>query len=491
MEGMGITPEQSEHQIETFRRGVPFTPLLGPCTIDHGLQRLDASRLAELTTRFEKAQAGGCVTKFVPASGAASRMFKALHGARERLAAGEDVASSDLDTFMEHLSQFAFYAEIEEQLKKMGKQASDRLAVLDALLDVKGMNYSNLPKGLLTFHRHEQGTRTPVEEHLAEAAAYAAASDGRAQLHFTVSPEHIPAFEAHLAQALPAFEASGLNPSVSFSVQKESTNTIAVDLDNKPFRDDNGRLLFRPAGHGALIENLGDLNGDIVFIKNVDNVVPDHLKPVTITYKKALGGLLLEIQDQVFNYLRALEAGAADEKLCDEILAYAESHLGRSPAPADLPEELAARQHFLTDLLNRPIRVCGMVENVGEPGGGPFWVDGGNGAKTIQIVESSQVDKSNTEQAVMMAAATHFNPVDLICSVRDFHGAPFDLTRFVDPLACFISEKSYAGRSLKALELPGLWNGAMAEWNTCFAEVPLITFNPVKTINDLLREQHR
>jgi hypothetical protein len=363
--------------------------------------------------------------------------------------------------------------------------------ILAYLLTPRGLDYASLPKGLLQFHRYPDHCRTPFEEHLVEAAAYTQDHQGVARLHLTVTPEHQAAFTAHLAAIRHRYERNGVRFDVTFSTQHPATDTIAVDMHNQPFRDQHGHLLFRPAGHGALLENLQALQGDIVFIKNIDNVVPDRLKAETYLYKRALGGYLIDIQNQVFAYLRQLAAPPVSDQTLARIFAFARHTLSIVPPAAMEQQTPAEKIAYLQTVLNRPIRVCGMVQNVGEPGGGPFWVQHTDGAQSLQIVEMSQVDMHHAAQKDIVARATHFNPVDLVCGVRDYTGKPFHLMAFTDPNTGFISVKSHDGRELKALELPGLWNGAMANWNTLFVEVPLSTFNPVKTVLDLLRPQHQ
>lgn len=342
----------------------------------------------------------------------------------------------------------------------------------------EGLGYGSKPKGLVTFHAYPEGARKAVEEHLAEGAAYAA-SNGRVRIHFTVSPEHMEGFRSLLAEKVPAYEERyGVRYDISFSVQKPSTDTIAVNPDNTPFRQEDGSLLFRPAGHGALIENLNEIDADIVFIKNIDNVTTDARRGDTIRCKKLLAGLLLELQERSFEYLKALEVGGAE---LEPIAAFIENELCvKLPKNYDIA--------LLKRILDRPIRLCGMVRNEGEPGGGPFWVKNADGTESLQIAESSQIAP---EDLPLMRQATHFNPVDLVCGVKNSKGEHFDLRRHTDPATGFISSKSAGGRELRAQELPGLWNGAMADWNTVFVDVPVSTFSPVKVVQDLLREQHR
>ena len=363
-------------------------------------------------------------------------------------------------------------------------------AIVSNLLEAAGLNYGALPKGLLKFHRYADGVRTPLEEHLVEGALYAAGKSGEANVHFTVSTEHRQLFQQLVDAKVAEYEAKyGIRYHVSFSEQKPSTDTVAADMENKPFRD-KGKLLFRPGGHGALIENLNDLDADVVFIKNIDNVVPDRLKGDTVTYKKLLAGVLVTLQAKAFDYLRLLDGGHYSHDQLEEIIRFVQRDL--RCRRADLKQlEDADLVIYLRKKLNRPMRVCGMVKNVGEPGGGPFLAYNPDGTVSLQILESSQIDMKDPEKKAMFEQGTHFNPVDLVCAVRDYKGNKFNLLNYVDKATGFISYKSKGGKELKALELPGLWNGAMSDWNTVFVEVPLSTFNPVKTVNDLLREQHQ
>jgi hypothetical protein len=363
--------------------------------------------------------------------------------------------------------------------------------VLDCVLTADGLNLANAPKGLIKFHAYPDHARTAFEEHLVEAALYTQDRNRNARLHFTVSPEQRPLVADHIERARHLYEKQGLTYEVTFSVQKPSTDTIAVNMDNEPFRDSRGHLVFRPGGHGALLRNLNELQGDIVFIKNIDNVVPDRLKHETVRHKKALGGYLIELQNKILAYLRVLKDGHPDDRLLDEIFEFAGHSLSIAPAGGLRHQTRDEKVHFLFSMLNRPLRVCGMVKNEGEPGGGPFWVRHPDHTLSIQIVESSQVNMGSMPQRSIWESSTHFNPVDLVCGVRNGWGMPFDLTVFTDPETGFISVKSREGQDLKALELPGLWNGAMAHWNTAFVEVPSTTFAPVKTILDLLRREHQ
>lgn len=438
---------------------------------------------------------GRKVVKFVPASGAASRMFKDLFAF---LNGPKTTPETEFEqSFFSNIKKFAFHKALcncchqnnGKSLKEM-IAAGEYKAVVANLLNPEGLNYGALPKGLLQFHQYEEGPRTPMEEHLVEAALYAA-SNGEANIHFTVSHDHLTLFEKMVEDKIGTYEKQfGIKFSVSFSEQKPSTDTIAVNPDNTPFRDDDGSIVFRPGGHGALIRNLNDIDADVIFIKNIDNVVPDRLKADTVLYKQLIAGILVDMQQRAFEYLQLLDSGVYAHDQLEEIIRFVQREL--CCRRTDIKElEDADLVIYLRQKLNRPMRVCGVVKNVGEPGGGPFLTYNHDGTISLQILESSQIDKDDPESMKMFTEGTHFNPVDLVCATKDYKGRPFDLLKYVDPQTGFISSKSKNGRDLKALELPGLWNGAMSDWNTIFVEVPLSTFNPVKTVNDLLREYHQ
>lgn len=469
----GITPDTAEQQLQSFRTGFPALDITAAAAIGKGILRPSQEQAGQYIAAWEQyLQEDHTVLKFVPASGAASRMFKDLFAYMD---GGEETPF--IHEFMGNLHKFAFYEELHRRIEAQ-HAANDGRAIVRILLD--DMQYGKLPKGLLLFHRYADEVRTPALEHLVEGALYANNRKNEVNLHFTISPEHRQLFEAHIAAHKAQYESRyGVQYNVSFSEQKPSTDTIAADAEGNPFRDKDGHLVFRPGGHGALIENLGEQQADVVFIKNIDNVVPDGLKEPTIRYKRLLAGVLVSLQAQAFAFLRELEQPLPAERL-HRIRRFVEEDLCCTLPPAgDLQALLIAK-------LSRPVRVCGMVRNQGEPGGGPFLVRAADGSIQCQILESSQIaDKT------LMQTATHFNPVDLVCGLRDYRGNAFDLKRYIDPLTAFISQKSKDGKPLQALELPGLWNGAMADWNTVFVEVPVETFNPVKTVNDLLRPQHQ
>ena len=492
----GISEEQIAEQLACFEKGFPYLKLAAAASIEKGIlaPATDEQKLYldawDAYTRTDKV-----VVKFVPASGAASRMFKNLF---EFLGADYDAPETKFEkTFFGQIEKFAFYDDLNAACEKAFEKnipalmaEGDYKAVVAALLEAAGLNYGALPKGLLKFHRYEDGSRTPLEEHLVEGALYAANKNGKVNVHFTVSPEHRRLFEALVADKAAVYAKKyGVDYNVTFSEQKPSTDTVAADMDNQPFRD-NGKLLFRPGGHGALIENLNDLDADIIFIKNIDNVVPDKLKGDTVLYKKLIAGVLVSLQQKAFAYLELLDSGRYTHEQVIEILQFLQKNLFcKNPETKNLED--AELVLYLKEKLNRPMRVCGMVKNVGEPGGGPFLAYNSDGTISLQILESSQIDMNDPEKKEMFEKGTHFNPVDLVCAVRDYKGHKFDLVNFVDKATGFISYKSKNGKDLKALELPGLWNGAMSDWNTVFVEVSLSTFNPVKTVNDLLREQHQ
>ena len=492
----GITEQQLNTQLEEFKTGFPFLKLEGAAGIGKGIMATDAGQRAQYEQAWEAYKASGKrIVKFVPASGAASRMFKNMFAF---LTADYDVPTTDFEkTYFDNITRFAFYDALNEVcVKNEGKTISQLLgegnykAVVANMLESKGLNYGQLPKGLLLFHKYEDGARTPMEEHLVEGALYAA-SKGEAHVHFTVSHEHMPLFRKKVDEKLKKYaDKFGVKYDITFSEQKPSTDTVAANPDNTPFRNADGSLLFRPGGHGALIENLNEIDADVIFIKNIDNVVPDRLKPETVEYKQVIAGVLVSLQEKAFGYLRLLDTGNYTHEQLEEIIRFVQQDLCCRKADIKHLED-AELVIYLRKKLNRPMRVCGVVKNVGEPGGGPFLTYNQDGTVSLQILESSQIDKSNSEYMEMFTKGTHFNPVDLVCAVKDYKGQPFDLPKFVDRTTGFISSKSKNGKELKALELPGLWNGAMSDWNTVFVEVPLGTFNPVKTVNDLLREQHQ
>lgn len=468
MEEHGLTPAALETQLKNFREGFPFLPVTRAASCGDGIRVLDAAGIEQAAARYDRAKESLRVVKFVPASGAATRMFKDLfefvREGRRTAVVGELLANR---------RRFAFWPE----LRTIVGDDADELRTVENIV-AEGLRYGETPKGLVSFHRYGDEVRKAVEEHLVEGAQYAAAG-GEVKIHFTVSPEHLTRFEALLAEKIPGYESRfGVKYRISFSVQDPSTDTLAVNPDCTPFRRADGRLLFRPAGHGALIGNLGKIDADIVFVKNIDNVTTDTRRGDTVLYKKALAGVLLALQERIFEYLMALEVPGAE---LEPIAAFIENELC-----VKLPKDYGTA--LLRQVLDRPIRVCGMVRNEGEPGGGPFWVTGADGLETLQIAESNQIAPEKRE---LMRLATHFNPVDLVCSFRTSKGGRFDLQEFVDPATGFISRKSDGGRELLAQELPGLWNGAMARWNTVFVEVPITTFSPVKVVTDLLRPEHQ
>ncbi len=468
IESHGLTLSQVEQQIENFRQGFPYLKIVRAASAGDGVQVLSEEEVASAVERYEKLSEELRVVKFVPASGAATRMFKELF---EYI--NEDKRTAGIDKLLDNIEKFAFWPELSEYVMP---DSPDEEIVEEIV--VGGLGYGSKPKGLVTFHAYDDGARKAVEEHLVEGAMYARCGD-EVYIHFTVSEEHKSGFWDVLAHTQPIYEERyGVKYNISFSVQKPSTDTIAVNPDNTPFRTDDGKLLFRPAGHGALIENLNDIEADIIFVKNIDNVTTDARRGDTIKYKKALAGVLLELQDQAFEYLKVLEVGGGE---IETIAEFVEKKLC-----VKLPENYNSQ--ILKQVLDRPIRVCGVVRNQGEPGGGPFWVDQGGGIESLQIAESSQIAP---EDMHLMKSATHFNPVDLVCGVMDSRERKFDLTKYTDPATGFISSKSSGGRELRAQELPGLWNGAMANWNTVLVEVPITTFSPVKVVQDLLRPEHQ
>lgn len=493
----GITTNQIEEQLKSFVAGFPYLEIRSAAEPGKGIVLVaDEDKSFLLNQWDEYLQTDASILKFVPASGAASRMFKDLFEFLERECNIPENAFEQ--KFFDKIKNFAFYPDLNKVcIKNQGKSIEELIldkqykTIVENLLLEKGLNYGALPKGLLKFHTYPSEIRTPMQEHLVEGALYAGSASGKVNIHFTVSKEHRALFEKHFEESISRFEKNyNVKYNVGFSEQKPYTDTIAADENNFPFRDKNGELVFRPGGHGALIENLNDLNGDVIFIKNIDNVVPDSLKESTITYKKVIAGLLINLQKQSFAYLAELEKESISRAKLDVIAQFCEIRLNNFHPDMHKLTDVELREYLLTKL-NRPIRVCGMVKNVGEPGGGPFLTVNADGTVSPQILESSQIDMTNPKDKAIMMNSTHFNPVDLVCGVKDYLGRKFDLLQHVDKKTGFISLKSKNGKELKALELPGLWNGAMSDWNTIFVEVPIDTFNPVKTVNDLLRPQHQ
>jgi hypothetical protein len=490
----GLSVERVAEQIALFVRGVAPVELNRPCTISDGIEIILPEDEETLIARYDQAAAGGRCLKFVPASGAASRMFKEWFRVLNQ--SWKESEASDR-YFAEQLVYYPFFDDLRQVIFNSGGNIEFLMEekkygeILAYILTSRGLQYSQLPKALLKFHKYPEGSRTSLEEHLVEAALYV--TDGRliSRLHITVSPEHRQSVEAFLDRACSVYEKLfSVTYEIGISCQETATNTIAVDMDNLPLRSDDGKLCFRPGGHGALMENLNDIDGDIIFLKNIDNVAPDRVKPVTVRYKKALAGLLLKLQEETFHYLECLagDRNATGEMMAIDDFCRDKLHIVFPTDYRQWPWE--KKKEIWREKLDRPIRVCGVVRNEGEPGGGPFWVEEADGSQSLQIVEEIQIDPRSHFQQTLWRGATHFNPVDLVCGVRNFEGRKFDLKRFVDPGAVSMSIKSEQGRDIKALELPGLWNGSMAKWNTVFVEVPIETFNPVKTIEDLLRPQH-
>ena len=496
IERRGISREQIETQLEYFKKGFPFLEVISAATVGDGILKVDEETEDYYLQKWDDfLKSNKSVTKFVPASGAATRMFKDLFSFYN---SDDNLPSTDfMKTFFKRIDEFAFYPSLNNVCIDLFSKSVDELIddqrykdVLTALLTDKGKDYGNMPKGLLLFHNYSEGNRTPIGEHLTEGTLYAKNAEGVVNIHFTVSEEHKEMFELLIAARKLNYELK-LNSKfvITFSVQKSSTDTIAVDMNNEPFRDDDGSLVFRPGGHGALIENLNDIDSDVIFIKNIDNVVPDRLKENEVRYKKLLAGVLVTIQKRAHKYLEKLYSEDFTNDDVMEIYSFTQNEL-HIFNPKEFSSEVELIE-YLKLKLDRPFRVCGMVKNVGEPGGGPFIARNYDGTASPQILESSQIDIENSQSMEIFKNSSHFNPVDVVCGVKCYKNNKFDLTRFVDPNTGFISYKSKNGKDLKALELPGLWNGAMSDWNTIFVEVPVSTFNPVKTVNDLLRPEHQ
>jgi hypothetical protein len=494
----GISKESLNEQIERFKEGFSALKVERTATLTDGIIPFSDQQIERYKKTYTQEISKGLhPLKFVPASGAASRMFKALYQYLENPVNPGDLENNHtVVECIRDLAKFAFFNELkqyfkDEDLNNPDIRTSLAADIIGKILNEDGLNYGFLPKGLILFHNYNDTSRTPMAEHLFEAADYAQDRNNKAMVHFTVSPEHLDPFKEELKKVDPlSSKETKASFHVSFSFQKPHTDTVAVLPNNEPFRNKNGKLLFRPGGHGALIENLNECEADIIFIKNIDNVVIQHKLSLVTDYKKALGGLALEIRNKVFNYIIQIKEGLSII-LIREIRDFLKETL-HTDIPGHLADASMGEQGaYLYQFLNRPIRVCGMVKNQGEPGGGPFWVKNKEGQATLQIVESSQIDLTNPEQKKFFEASTHFNPVDLVCITKNHEGEKFDLLKYIDNETGFISEKSVNGKTVKALERPGLWNGAMAHWLTIFVEVPVETFNPVKTVNDLLRTAHQ
>ncbi len=501
MARLGIDPAEAARHVALLTHPPAAARLARPCTRGDGVERIAEERHRDLLSLFEEAEKAGRLSKFVPASGAASRMFQSLRKAlddeeatwfdwNDRAEKG-DKGAAEVVRFVENLEQLPFAAELRAAAgREVFADPRGRLReLLAATLQAPGLGLASRPKGLVPFHLEEEGSRTPFEEHLVESGLTVRSADGRTPVHFTVAEEARGDFEGLLERHRDGLQRRlHARFEVTFSVQERSSDTLAVGLDGLPFRTAEGELLFRPGGHGALLGNLAALGGDIVFVKNIDNVVPDARKGPTLLWKRLLAGRLLEVERRVRHLVSLLHAG--DPTAASEALSYLRETFGDATAEADTLSP-AERVAWVRARLERPLRVCGVVRNQGEPGGGPFWVRCRDGRLSRQIVESAEVDLADPAQAALWAAGTHFNPVDLVLSLRDVSGRPWDLSRFVDEEAVFISKKSHGGVELLALERPGLWNGAMAFWNTLFVEVPIETFAPVKSVLDLLRPEHR
>lgn len=502
----GIKPEQIDSQLENFKKGFDFVQIRDAATIGNGIHSLNDEQADEYIRIFEEKRNTLKIMKMVPASGSASRMFKTLNTFfntytgtdEEYLNYRQNKEPGSLFSFFEKLKEYPFYPHLKEALYKdrldLDKLLwkNQLLLILEYILTDKGLNYNATPKGLIDFHIYKDHIRTAVEEHLVEAALYA--NDGKlAHIHFTVSEEHVGKFKALLKTVLKAYQSEfNLKYDITYSIQSPSTDTVSLDAEGNLLRDADGNVVFRPGGHGTLIHNLNDLKEDLIFIKNIDNVAPDRNKADTIRYKKILAGLLLKTQNQIFNYMKILgKKNSLTEDNLNEIENYIYTNLGYKPKEGLVHGNIKERVKYLKDLLDRPLRVCGMVKNEGEPGGGPFWVEDAQHGTRLMVIESAQIDQKDKNQKKIFNQSTHFNPVDIVCSTYNYKGKKYDLKDYIDNNQGFITEKSFEGKDIKVQELPGLWNGAMANWNTLFVEVPLTTFTPVKTVFDLLRFEHR
>jgi hypothetical protein len=496
----GISKEKILEQLQIFEEGIPYIKLDRPAIAKDGILKFTKAQKNKLVKRYDDRRESYKLLKFVPASGAASRMFKNLFGFLESFDAEKEKledyvllnSAQDIEHFSEGLRSFPFFDLVQKRLKNTRASNEKKLlAFVHEMLDADKLQFDFYPKGLLPFHNYKGRIVTAFEEHLKEGALYAS-SNNIARLHFTVSEQHESMFHDHYQEIKERLTRNtNTEYIVNFSQQKPSTDTLAVTGENEAFRDTDGSILFRPGGHGALIENLNDQDADIIFIKNIDNVVVDRNAEEIAFNKEVLAGLLIQLQQKLFEYAASLEGGELQAEDLTEIQEFLHRELNVRFVENFDSYSIAEQIEIMKDKINRPIRVCGMVRNQGEPGGGPFWIIDPQGHISLQIIESAQVDMDDPEQSEIFANSTHFNPVDIVCGVRNYKGEKYNLINYVDRRQGFISEKSKDGKTLKALELPGLWNGAMAYWNTIFVEVPLLTFNPVKSVNDLLRPEHQ
>jgi Domain of unknown function (DUF4301) len=490
----GMDAAEVVRQLELYRQGVDPVHLVRPARIGDGIVQISPGEREALVSLHDQAAKRGRMLKFVPASGAASRMFKDWQG----YYLGKGLGSADRsETFLREITRFAFYDDLKDRMALDGQDVEAYIRgrkcvdLLEYILTPRGLNYAWLPKALLKFHSYPGQSRTAMEEHLVEGAFYIRDDTNRCRIHFTVSEEHEAPSRDLFSRVKGYYEdLCGVSYEVTVSTQHSSTDTIAVDLENRPFRDGSGKIVFRPGGHGALLQNLNAIDGDIIFLKNIDNIVPDRLKNVTVLHKKILGGYLVRLQEEIFRNLNLLSEEKVDHEQISRIIRFCQEELSISFPKRFRNASAASKREYMIQKLNRPIRVCGMVKNEGEPGGGPFWVKEKKGTESLQIIEQNQIDPHSEDQKQIWGSSTHFNPVDLVCGVKNYRGEKFDLNLYADRQAVSISQKHHEGAQLKALELPGLWNGSMAFWNTVFVEVPLETFNPVKTIDDLLRKSH-
>jgi len=500
----GIPFEKIQTQLSILKKGIPKSNLISPATISNGILNLSEADFEIKAALFDENKAALKLKKFVPASGAASRMFKFLTAFLNDFNIEKESVNayinrkkdSQLSLFIVGMDKFPFFEAVYQKLKQVYPDFDSlhrdykNYYFIKLLLSSDYFDFANKPKAVLPFHQYKNHIANPIEEHLNECVHYASSNDV-SNLHFTVSEIHQTQFEKCVGEVKAKIESeSGIKIEISYSYQNKRTDSITVDLKNNPVRSENGKLIFRPGGHGALIENLNTLDSDIIFIKNIDNVIQNHIDKIAL-YKKALAGILIELQAQVFGYLKIMDENLINAEILEEIILFLKRNINIELTSDFYKFTFENKVIKIRELLDRPIRVCGMVKNEGEPGGGPFWVMDEKGKISLQIVEASQVDLSNKKQEAILADATYFNPVDLVCGIKNYKNQKFDLTKFVDKNTGFIVEKSNAGETVKSYELPGLWNGAMADWLTVFVAVPIITFNPVKTVNDLLKPAHQ
>ena len=489
-----INIEVANEQIEHLLNGFTSPKLIKPALSKAGILTLDQAEAESNAKYYDKYKGNLKIAKFVPASGAATRMFKDINS--YVLNNKESKAITEL---VNGLEKFAFYEELKNTFKKEGKDLSQLIKnnsykeILEKIVGANGLAFGSKPKAMVPFHKYGDVVKTAFEEQISEAVKYAVQADKKVNCHFTLSPEHIEMAESLSKRLIPKYEKEfEVSINITFSIQSPATDTLAIDNSEELVRRSDGQLLLRPGGHGALLENLNNVPAEVIFIKNIDNVLYETQPDQNTLYKKALAGVLLNYQKKITNFLHKLNRQRIkNDAFLMEVTYFLKNKLCYIPPESYNKLDSDEKLEYLISILNRPLRVCGMVKNTGETGGGPFWVANEDGSMGLQIIEVAQIDASDPEQKDLVESASHFNPVDIVCYLEDMNGKKHDLTKFKNVESGIIAKKSFEGKEIKVLEHPGLWNGSMWNWNTIFVEVPTETFNPVKSVNDLLKSGHQ